>query len=126
MKITNKVLLGIATIFGIAVFTNAISSSSTSTNTPTVVSVTPEVVQTTEVVITTPSITPLPFTLSPTPMAVCGYGYYINVDGNCIKDPVQSNMIPQGASAQCRDESYSFSQHRQGTCSHHGGVAEWL
>ncbi len=34
--------------------------------------------------------------------------------------------IPQGASAQCNDGTYSYSQHHQGTCSHHGGVAEWL
>jgi hypothetical protein len=30
------------------------------------------------------------------------------------------------ASAQCRDGTYSFSAHRRGTCSHHGGVAAWL
>jgi hypothetical protein len=28
--------------------------------------------------------------------------------------------------AQCKDGSYSMSQHRSGTCSHHGGVANWL
>lgn len=33
---------------------------------------------------------------------------------------------PSNASAKCRDGSYSFSQHRSGTCSHHGGVAKWL
>lgn len=27
--------------------------------------------------------------------------------------------------AQCVDGSYSYSQHRQGTCSYHGGVAVW-
>ena len=31
-----------------------------------------------------------------------------------------------GATAQCRDGSYSNSQHRSGTCSHHGGVARWI
>ncbi|WP_202630539.1 DUF3761 domain-containing protein [Deinococcus alpinitundrae] len=30
---------------------------------------------------------------------------------------------PAGAPAQCRDGSDSFSTHRRGTCSHHGGVA---
>lgn len=29
-------------------------------------------------------------------------------------------------SAICRDGTYSFSAHRRGTCSHHGGVARWL
>jgi len=31
-----------------------------------------------------------------------------------------------GATAICRDGTYSFSAHRRGTCSHHGGVARWL
>lgn len=31
-----------------------------------------------------------------------------------------------GATAVCRDGSYSYSRHRRGTCSHHGGVARWL
>jgi len=33
---------------------------------------------------------------------------------------------PDGATARCRDGAYSFSAHRSGTCSHHGGVATWL
>ena len=33
---------------------------------------------------------------------------------------------PPGATARCRDGTYSFSQHRSGTCSYHGGVAAWL
>jgi hypothetical protein len=31
-----------------------------------------------------------------------------------------------GATARCRDGTLSYSQHRRGTCSHHGGVAEWF
>jgi hypothetical protein len=31
-----------------------------------------------------------------------------------------------GATAVCADGTYSYSAHRQGTCSHHGGVAQWL
>ena len=38
----------------------------------------------------------------------------------------QATSAPRGATALCRDGSYSFSQHRSGTCSHHGGVAMWL
>lgn len=30
-----------------------------------------------------------------------------------------------GATAKCRDGSVSYSAHRRGTCSHHGGVAQW-
>ncbi|MEK7515612.1 MAG: DUF3761 domain-containing protein [Patescibacteria group bacterium] len=52
--------------------------------------------------------------------------YYTNVDGNQVHSPAYSNTAPAGASAQCRDGTYSFSQHRSGTCSHHGGVSSWL
>ena len=51
---------------------------------------------------------------------------YTNVDGERVSSPVFSKSAPAGASAQCRDGSYSFSRHRRGTCSHHGGVARWL
>jgi uncharacterized membrane protein YqiK len=37
-----------------------------------------------------------------------------------------SNSAPPGASARCQDGSYSYSTSRRGTCSHHGGVSEWL
>lgn len=37
-----------------------------------------------------------------------------------------SPTVPAGASAICRDGTPSYSAHRSGTCSHHGGVAEWL
>ncbi|RRR42535.1 DUF3761 domain-containing protein [Mycolicibacter terrae] len=33
---------------------------------------------------------------------------------------------PAGASAVCRDGSYSFSRHRSGACSNHGGVQRWV
>ncbi len=52
--------------------------------------------------------------------------YYTNVDGNSVHSPAYSNSMPVGATSQCRDGTYSFSQHRQGTCSHHGGVSDWL
>jgi len=50
---------------------------------------------------------------------------YVNSSGNVVHSPAYSNTVPVGASAQCRDGTYSFSQHRSGTCSHHGGVAQW-
>ena len=40
--------------------------------------------------------------------------------------PLWGQGQPVGATALCRDGSYSYSAHRQGTCSHHGGVARWL
>lgn len=48
---------------------------------------------------------------------------YTNVDGNHVASP---SSDPTGASAQCRDGSYSYSQHRSGTCSSHGSVSRWL
>jgi hypothetical protein len=39
------------------------------------------------------------------------------------QQPEQAAAAPAGATARCRDGTYSFSQHRSGTCSHHGGDA---
>jgi SH3-like domain-containing protein len=50
---------------------------------------------------------------------------YVNVDGVRVPSPVFSDTRLAGATARCRDGSYSFSQHRRGTCSYHGGVAVW-
>ena len=52
--------------------------------------------------------------------------YYTNKDGQQVQSPTYYDKAPANATAQCRDGTYSFSQHRQGTCSHHGGVAKWL
>lgn len=51
--------------------------------------------------------------------------YYTNIFGSKIYTPVQAQVIPIGASAKCRDNSYSFSASRRGTCSYHGGVKTW-
>lgn len=61
-----------------------------------------------------------------TTVFACGGDSYVNSDGNCVPRPTQAAGAPPNATAQCRDGSYSFSQHRQGTCSGHGGVARWL
>jgi hypothetical protein len=54
--------------------------------------------------------------------------HYTNHDGQVVHSPAKSthDQVPAGASAKCRDGTYSFSQHRSGTCSHHGGVGNWL
>ena len=36
------------------------------------------------------------------------------------------NTDPTGATAKCKDGTYSKSKHHKGSCSHHGGVAEFL
>src|SRR5712691_6326864 len=53
---------------------------------------------------------------------------YTNAKGNRVRSPTRTadNEPPAGATAQCRDGTFSFSQSRRGTCSHHGGVAKWL
>ena len=53
---------------------------------------------------------------------------YLNSQGEWVPSPQRTadGKVPTGASAHCRDGTYSFSRSRRGTCSHHGGVAEWL
>uniref|UniRef100_UPI003412A53B DUF3761 domain-containing protein n=1 Tax=Sphingomonas bacterium TaxID=1895847 RepID=UPI003412A53B len=55
-----------------------------------------------------------------------GSEYYTAHSGNRVHRPVRASRAPSGASARCRDGSWSFSESRRGTCSHHGGVATWL
>jgi hypothetical protein len=68
----------------------------------------------------------------PTPtisvVADCPPGDYMNSTGNCVEDPSAppaGGGIPSGATALCRDGDFSYSQHRSGTCSGHGGVQVW-
>ena len=56
-------------------------------------------------------------------VADCKSGSYKNVDGKCVHSP---SSDPTGATARCRDGTYSYSLHASGTCSHHGGVARWI
>jgi hypothetical protein len=60
------------------------------------------------------------------PAPSCPNGTYVNSAGNTVCSPYSSPSAPPGATAQCVDGTYSFSQSRSGTCSHHGGVAQWL
>ena len=52
-----------------------------------------------------------------------GAAYYKNVDGQRIQRPTQTSS--GGSSFRCNDGSYSYSTHRRGACSHHGGIAHW-
>jgi hypothetical protein len=54
--------------------------------------------------------------------------FYANHEGALIHRPERTadKKAPPGATAQCRDGTYSFSKSRSGTCSRHGGVAGWL
>jgi hypothetical protein len=73
-----------------------------------------------------PSFSDNPAAARPRPAGICGPDSYINSSGHCVHRPVRAPKAPPGASARCRDGTYSFSEHRRGTCSHHGGVAQWL
>jgi hypothetical protein len=53
-------------------------------------------------------------------LAVC------SVSGISLASASAGATPPQGATAQCNDGTYSFSQTHSGSCSHHGGVAMWL
>jgi hypothetical protein len=63
----------------------------------------------------------------PVTSASCDEGtHYLNSDGACVPRPLVAPAPPAGATARCVDGTYSFSQHAQGTCSGHGGVAQRL
>jgi hypothetical protein len=75
----------------------------------------------------TPEAPPTPAPITPPAEPQCLNGTYTNTEGNTVCKPEESPTgPPAGATAKCRDGTYSFSQHRSGTCSYHGGVAEWL
>jgi hypothetical protein len=56
------------------------------------------------------------------------HNHYVNKAGQDVHSPAKSvdGQVPSGASAKCRDGSYSFSKSRRGTCSRHGGVGTWM
>ncbi|MEL6062658.1 MULTISPECIES: DUF3761 domain-containing protein [unclassified Methylobacterium] len=53
--------------------------------------------------------------------------YESRSDGCDVHGPARSRdgSKPPGASARCRDGTWSFSHTRSGTCSRHGGVERW-
>jgi len=53
--------------------------------------------------------------------------HYRNKSGQDVHSPAKTTngRVPAGASAKCADGTYSFSRHHSGTCSRHGGVAQW-
>ncbi|MBV9929716.1 MAG: DUF3761 domain-containing protein [Alphaproteobacteria bacterium] len=52
--------------------------------------------------------------------------YYRAHSGHYVHRPMHADSRPAGATARCRDGSWSFSESRRGTCSWHGGVAAWV
>ena len=79
-----------------------------------------------DIVPSAPPSAPVP--REPNEATLLEHGHYVNRDGHLVHAPAHTkdDGRPDGASARCRDGTYSFSQHRRGTCSHHGGVASWF
>jgi hypothetical protein len=55
----------------------------------------------------------------------CPADQYQNSEGHCVYRPTPptTTLPPSIPSTRCNDGSYSHSEHRSGTCSHHGGIA---
>ena len=72
--------------------------------------------------------TQLQLDAQPKEAELLSHRHYRTRSGQEVHAPAASthDQVPAGASAKCRDGSYSFSQHRRGTCSHHGGVGSWM
>ncbi|HEY1834911.1 MAG TPA: DUF3761 domain-containing protein [Solirubrobacteraceae bacterium] len=80
------------------------------------------------VLVEAPTVEPPARIPAPAPVEpACLNGTYVNSEGHTVCRPEESpDGPPAGATARCKDGTYSFSEHRSGTCSSHGGVAEWL
>jgi hypothetical protein len=56
----------------------------------------------------------------------CNNRHYVNSSGHVVHSPSYGNESePPQHTATCRDGSISYSEHHSGTCSGHGGVAQW-
>jgi uncharacterized protein DUF3761 len=54
------------------------------------------------------------------------HGYYHSTDGSTVHGPTRRENAAYGrVTADCRDGTHSYSHHHSGTCSGHGGVANW-
>jgi Protein of unknown function (DUF3761) len=147
LAVVGAFLLGAAMLSGCdpnPQLTNPSSVTSTVTSAPVTTTETSEATPTSATDTTTTTVAPPPTTTVEAPPSVtthaaapppppqthaeaaCSADQYRNVDGVCVNRPVAAPGPPPGATAKCKDGTYSFSQHRQGTCSGHGGVAVWL
>lgn len=140
----NKILAGLGILIGLVIIGGVFGSNKpevAGTKVEKIIVTPSPVVIPSPSPIVTPSPTPSP-TLPPTPKSTvkpavvpaqvpapvidAGCGTYINSAGNEVARPCPANNVPAGATARCGDGTYSYSQSRRGTCSHHGGVAQWL
>ncbi|HSX18312.1 MAG TPA: DUF3761 domain-containing protein [Candidatus Saccharimonadales bacterium] len=129
-NLKKAVVISVVGIFGLVGIGSLGNSTKNQVNTP-ITNPSPSAVQGAQ----TTQQSPIDTTPTPTPIAEpaanseplnCPNGTYVNSDGSTVCSPYAAPSAPAGAAARCVDGSYSFSQHRSGTCSHHAGVAEWL
>ncbi len=69
---------------------------------------------------------PAPAAAAPAPAAAPAAAKSAPAATKSAPTAAAGNTDPTGATAKCKDGTYSKSQHHSGTCSKHGGVAEWL
>lgn len=140
MSLGKKLLLGIGAVIGLLGVIGVLAPppvATKSTAPKAVLGIQTQATPTKAVTTPTPTEAPRP-TVSPSPTPLLtpisqpaatpvpsGQGY-VNVDSNFVPSPTHAPAPPAGATAICRDGTYSFSQHRSGTCSYHDGVATWL
>lgn len=129
-----QALLGFGSTIGIAIEnipTATPTATATSTATPTITftptntaTITPTFTATlTPTITNTPTITLTPTrTTRPTDTRMPTTTTGVIIGGGSSGD----TTIPEGVTAICKDGTYSYSQHRSGTCSGHGGVAQWI
>jgi Protein of unknown function (DUF3761) len=71
-----------------------------------------------------PAATPPPSSVPSSGSASKATAPTTSAPGSTASKP--ANTDPTGATAKCKDGTYSKSQHHSGTCSKHGGVDQWL
>jgi hypothetical protein len=123
MRSMKNVLLGILLVFSLGI--SAQQPQTTTTTTPQPVAH-KKVAQSGNAASAAPAAKQAPASQSAAPVPLSNNNHYVNSSGNVVHSPAKAPSVPPGATAVCGDGTYSFSQHRQGTCSHHSGVARWL
>jgi Protein of unknown function (DUF3761) len=63
---------------------------------------------------------------TPAPAAAPAPGTAMMAAPAAAKTSTAGTTDPTGATAKCKDGTYSKSTHKAGTCSSHGGVAQWM
>jgi tetratricopeptide (TPR) repeat protein len=51
---------------------------------------------------------------------------YLQSSKKTVDSKPKAKAPPAGATAECEDNTFSYSSHRRGACSNHGGVKRWL